>query len=322
MRRTLLLGLKIAVSMGLLYFALRKVDIGELLSRINIDSARWLVLAVVVALLQVLLGALRWREITVKCSAPLSLPQALRYNLVGTFFNQVLPSSIGGDAVRLWLLRNTGAGWRNAAYSVFIDRAIGLIALAVLVVASLPWSYQLITDSRGRLALAAIDLIALGGGLGFLILGHLPWPVLRRWWLTHHPYNCSVIAWRALVDRNSGLKISVLSLMVHVLTAVMGWCVARSINAPVEPFQIFLVLPPVILITMLPIAIAGWGVRETAMMVAFSYAHLPEQDGINVSLLFGAVTFTVGLMGGLVWILSAEKKLHQAAAGQSSKAPG
>ena len=56
--------------------------------------------------------------------------QAMRYNVIGTFFNQTLPSSIGGDAVRLWLVARAGAGWRAATYSIFVDRAIGLIALA------------------------------------------------------------------------------------------------------------------------------------------------------------------------------------------------
>ena len=79
----------------------------------------------------------------------------MRYNVIGTFFNQTLPSSIGGDAVRLWLVARAGAGWRAATYSIFVDRAIGLIALAIIIVASLPWSYRLIGDPNGRLGAAA-----------------------------------------------------------------------------------------------------------------------------------------------------------------------
>jgi uncharacterized membrane protein YbhN (UPF0104 family) len=61
------------------------------------------------------------------------------------------------------------------------------------------------------------------------------------------------------------------------------------------------------LITMLPISIAGWGVREATMGLAFGYAGLMSNEGVNVSLLFGAVSFLVGIFGGLVWILSPEK---------------
>ena len=81
--------------------------------------------------------------------------------MIGAFFNQTLPSTIGGDAMRLWLVRQTGAGWRSATYSVLVDRAIGLIALALIVVASLPWSYELIAHERGSLALLSVDIAAI-----------------------------------------------------------------------------------------------------------------------------------------------------------------
>ena len=55
--------------------------------------------------------------------------------------------------------------------------------------------------------------------------------------------------------------------------------------------QIFQLLPPVMLITMLPISIAGWGVREATMGLAFGYAGLLPNEGLNISLLFGAVSF-------------------------------
>jgi uncharacterized membrane protein YbhN (UPF0104 family) len=307
MRRIFFSALKILVSGALLYLALRKVDFHDLASRFDVASVGWIGLAIAATFLQIFLGVLRWREVSAECGAPLGLMQATRFNLIGTFFNQTLPSSIGGDAVRLWLVARAGAGWRTATYSIFVDRAIGLIALSVLVVASLPWSYQLITDPSGRWALLLLDLIALAGGTGFLILGRLPWPWLQRWWATHHLHACSVIANNVIFSRQRGPKITLLSLMVHVLTVVIAWCVVRSIAAPVFFSQAFQLVPPVMLITLMPISIAGWGVREATMGLAFGYAGLPANEGVNVSLLFGAVSFAVGAFGGLVWIFSAEK---------------
>lgn len=307
MRRILISTLKVLVSAALLYLALRKVDFHDLASRFNVASVGWIGCAVAATFLQIFLGVLRWREVSAECGAPLGLTQAGRYNLIGAFFNQTLPSSIGGDAVRLWLVARAGAGWRAATYSIFVDRAIGLIALAIVIVASLPWSYRLISDANGRSALLFVDFAALTGGLGFLALGWLPWPWLRRWWATHHVHACSVIANRVIFSRNRGPKIAVLSLLVHVLTVVIAWCVVRSIAAPVLFGQVFQLVPPVMLITMMPISIAGWGVREATMGLAFGYAGLLANEGVNVSLLFGAVSFLVGAFGGLVWIFSAEK---------------
>ncbi|MGX9426444.1 MULTISPECIES: lysylphosphatidylglycerol synthase transmembrane domain-containing protein [Bradyrhizobium] len=308
MRRILLSTIKILISAALLYLSLRKVNLYDLAARIRVESLGWIALAIAVTFLQIFLGVLRWREISAECGAPLETRQAMRFNVIGTFFNQTLPSSIGGDAVRLWLVARAGAGWRAATYSIFVDRAIGLIALAVLIVASLPWSYRLINDPQGRSALLLIDFAALAAGGGFLLLGALKWPWLKRWWGTHHIHACAVIANKVLFSWDRGPKVAVLSLLVHVLTVVIAWCVVQSISAPLLFSQIFQLVPPVMLITMLPISIAGWGVREASMGLAFGYAGLAANEGVNVSLLFGAVSFIVGAFGGLVWILSAEKK--------------
>src|ERR1700732_5378406 len=314
MRRILLSTIKILISAALLYLALRKVNLTDLALRINnLASLGWIGMAIAVTFLQIFVGVLRWRVIGAECGAPLGTRQAMRFNLIGTFFNQTLPSSIGGDAVRLWLVARGGAGWRAATYSIFVDRAIGLVALAGLIVARLPWSYRLIGDPSGRSALLFVDFAALAGGVGFLLLGRLPWPWLKRWWGTHHLHACAVIANRVIFSRRNGPMIAALSLLVHVLAVVIAWCVVQSIAAPVAFGQIFQLIPPVMLITMLPISLAGWGVREATMGLAFGYAGLMTNEGINISLLYGAVSFIVGAFGGLVWIFSAEKAAQGAA---------
>jgi hypothetical protein len=309
MRQILLSALKILVSAALLYLALRNVNLMDLAARINNRaSLGWIGLAIIVSLLQIFIGVLRWREVSAECNAPLTIMLAMRFNMIGTFFNQTLPSSIGGDAVRLWLVARAGAGWRAATYSIFVDRAIGLIALAIIIVASLPWSYNLIADTQGRSALLLVDFAALAGGLGFLLFGKLRWSWLKHWWLTHHMHACALIADRVIFSRDRGPKVALLSLSVHFLAVVIAWCVVKAIVAPVGFGAVFQLIPPVMLITMLPISIAGWGVREATMGLAFGYAGLVANEGVKVSLLFGAVSFVVGAFGGLVWIFSPEKR--------------
>ena len=66
------------------------------------------------ALLQTGVAAIRWQRVALACGAALPPGQALRFNLIASFFNQVLPSTIGGDAARIWLLARAGAGWMKA----------------------------------------------------------------------------------------------------------------------------------------------------------------------------------------------------------------
>ena len=170
--------------------------------------------------------------------------------------------------MRLWS-SSRPARWRAATYSVLVDRAIGLIALAIIVIVSLPWSYDLVANHRGRIALLLVDIGALGAGVGFLIVGYISWKWLTTFWPTKHVHACSVIANRVIFNRRSGPKIAVLSISIHVMAVVIAWCAVRSISAPAAFEQLFMLVPPIMLITMLPISIAGWGVREATMMVAF-----------------------------------------------------
>ena len=166
---------------------------------------------------------------------------------------------------------------------------------------------HLLRDPAGRSALLLVDFAALASGAGFLVLGMLPFPWLKRWWGTHHLYACSAIANRVIFSRRHGPLIAVLSVLVHVLAVVIAWCCAMAIHASVSFWQVFLLIPPIMLITMLPISIAGWGVREASMTVAFGYAGLMTSEGTVVSILFGIVYFIVGAMGGLIWVSSPEK---------------
>jgi uncharacterized protein (TIRG00374 family) len=104
MRSFLVLSIRILVSLALLYLALRGINFTGIQLRLSQINLGWIALALVITMVQIFIGALRWREISELCQAPLIDLQAFRYNMIGAFFNQTLPSSIGGDAVRLWLV--------------------------------------------------------------------------------------------------------------------------------------------------------------------------------------------------------------------------
>ncbi|MCD0421255.1 lysylphosphatidylglycerol synthase transmembrane domain-containing protein [Rhodopseudomonas sp. BR0M22] len=307
MRRFLLSAAKILVSAALLYLALRNTDFVALAARIDATSLGWLALAVAATIFQLFVNALRWRAIGECCEAPLTTARSMRYTMIGAFFNQTLPSAIGGDAVRVWLLARAGAGWRAATYSVFVDRAMGLIALSAMIFVTLPWTLSLIEDADGRLGLMLLDFAALGAGAVFLALPFLRFGLLDRIWATRHMRACSEVAVKVLSTSKSAAILVVTSLVITILAVVIAWCVARAIEAPASFALLLELVPPIMLITMIPISIAGWGVREASMGLAFGYAGLTPGDGVAVSLLFGAVYFLVGGIGGLIWIVSAEK---------------
>ena len=88
------------------------------------------------------------------------------------------------------------------------------------------------------------------------------------------------------------------------MTVMVAWGAAMAAHAAVDFVHALFLILPVMLIATIPISIAGWGVRESAMVLAFSYAGLAESDGLIVSILFGVVNLAVGAIGGVVWVAS------------------
>jgi uncharacterized membrane protein YbhN (UPF0104 family) len=320
MRQWALIALKFAVSGALLYFALRRIQLDMIGERLKDLDPAWLVAAVAIGLLQTAIGALRWRRITGLCGGALPQGQALRFNMIAAFFNQVLPSTIGGDAARIILAARAGNGWRKATYSVLLDRFIGLLVLASVVTAGLYWSFGLISNPIGRLVLLAAGLGGLAAAAAFLVLGSLPF--LARWRLTRRLAELAKLARNILLSRTAAPMVLLLSLMIHLTTAAVAWSAARSVAAQLSYLDALLLVLPVMLIVTIPISIAGWGVRESALVLAFSYAGLPESDGLLVSVLMGGAMFAVGILGGLVWLVGSDRVVDAGRAEQADTTVG
>jgi hypothetical protein len=259
--------------------------------------------------------SLRWQQIALACGTKLSRQTALLYMVIASFFNQTLPSTIGGDAARIWLVAHHHSGWKGAVYSVLIDRGAGLLWLALIVLACLPWSLSSIPNPVGRITLIAISAASIAGIVALFTIDRSGrW--LTRWRLTRHLAEIASVTWRVLTWRRIGFAVAVLSVIGHFLTALTAWCVARAIGSSLDLVEALLLILPVVLIASIPISIAGWGVREAAMVTAFVYAGLPQGDGLLVSLLIGLESFAMGAAGGLTWLLSGEqiKAPHKVAA--------
>ncbi len=307
MRRFIPFLVKAAISGLLLYVALDFVRFETMQQRLSRIDWTWVAAGLFALGVPVILVAQRWRLTACACGADLPPQQALLYTLIGLFFNQTLPSTVGGDAARIWLLARTPAGWKAAIHSVLIDRVAGMIWLAMLVLVCLPWSLDLIRNPIGRIALIVIGLGSLAAVAGLYLVAHVGRALLQRWRITRHLAEICGFAWRAIASPRVGGQIAALSIATHLTTVLAAWCAARSIGSPLDLLQALLLIPPVILISAIPVSIAGWGLREGALIAAFAYAGLPQSEGLLVSLLLGSGIFLIGALGGLVWILSPQR---------------
>jgi uncharacterized membrane protein YbhN (UPF0104 family) len=95
-----------------------------------------------------------------------------------------------------------------------------------------------------------------------------------------------------------------ISIFVHVVGAGVVFILARGIGAQIGLLECLVVALPVMLITMVPISVAGWGVREGAMVVGFGFVGVPANEAFTVSILVGLVIMVAGIPGGVIWLMT------------------
>jgi len=104
------------------------------------------------------------------------------------------------------------------------------------------------------------------------------------------------------------------ALFIHLMTAAACYALALGLRAQLSPLDAFMLIPPVILLTAVPISISGWGVREGAMVACLGLVGVPSEKALSISLLLGVISVIVSVVGGVIWLTSAERGAYSAAA--------
>jgi uncharacterized membrane protein YbhN (UPF0104 family) len=309
LKKTVALIAKLAITVALLYFSVSRANLGLVAQRARELNPFWLLAAVAILSLQTFVSALRWRSILRDCGADIPMSRAGRYTFVALFFSQVLPSTIGGDAARVWLVARDGVGWANAIYSGITDRVAGVFALALFVLLGIPASFAMIHDPLARAVLLLLGCASVLAPAVFVAIGARQWSALKHFAATRHLNAAAHTAYRIFASPRAGAWVLALSLIIQLLTITGAWLAAKSVAAPFAFLDAVLLIPPVLLIATIPISIAGWGLREGAMVLAFSYSGLPQADGLLVSALFGLATLTIGVAGGVMWMATGRGRI-------------
>ncbi len=302
-KNALIFPVKLAITAGLIYWVLRNVELDALLERLDRISFGYLLAAAVLVFFQnAVVMTWRWERVVGIIDVQPRPWQLFGPTVVSLFFNQVLPSTIGGDGMRVWLLRGLGRPIGLAFRSVLIDRIIGLFALLALgLVGAL--GLVLIFGGSGpawimaAASAAGLVLVALAPVL-VRSLGWLPFARLRA--------GLDVLAREVhlLAGRPRRLADLVLaSLIGQVVLSGAVYLLALALEIPLGFWGAMAVVPGVLVAASLPISIAGWGVREGSMVVGLGLLGIGEGEAALISILFGLLFLAFGLLGGLVWML-------------------
>jgi uncharacterized protein (TIRG00374 family) len=303
---------KLAVSVALLWLIAVNFDMGGSASMLSGLDLGWLAGALLVFALSIINNALRWGVVMAAIKARLPAWITFRILYIGLFFNEILPSSVGGDAARIYLGRRHGQSLQGAINGVMLDRVVNVFGLIILVVAMQPFLLARIGDNPAKYVFPALAVIAVAGVIFLMLLDRIPerftrWSIVRV--LVNLAADTKLLFLQpiyALLAVGFGISSTALvSLIVYFLALALG-------IAGVGVIDFLVLIPPVMLIAAVPISIAGWGLRESAMVAAFGFIGVAEGDAFVLSLLFGIANVLTTLPGGLIWLFSGERRKGQA----------
>ena len=255
-------------------------------------------------------GATRWWILLRAADVEPRFRYAGRAFAIGTFSNTFLPTSIGGDAARAWAVRPPGHGLLASLTTVVVDRLLALLGMMAVA-----WGgFAVDTDGvpvRASLLLAWITAGAIAG-VGIVVAAHrtraLHWLAAR---LPTHVEDLAARIGTALGvyrrrPRVLGLSF-VLSIAMQLLLVGNVYLMARAISVDLPFAVVAVVLALVVLITLLPISIAGLGVREGAFVVLLAPLGISATDATLLSVLVTSVLTLVSLPCALAFFLPGRK---------------
>jgi len=297
--RILLALAQAAVSVALVAFIVRSVDGAALLAAMRRLPVTSLAAAALLLVAQAVIIGWRWHRIVVLLGGELPPRDAVRWVFVGMFFNNALPTSVGGDAVRIWLLRKRGTPLRLSLGSVALERGTGIVILALMVSACVPAVWAMLDGRAFRVALAWVGPVLLAGLVVLaladkLVVGWLPRRLeesLR--WLGHEL--------RRLATRPLALAevvaLGVLASFTGLLAAdLMGEGLGIAVGLPAY----IVLVGGSVLLSVLPISLGGWGVREVSMVALFGSVGASAEQALALSLLWGVLPLLISAPAGLL----------------------
>lgn len=296
------------MSAVLLYFVLRSIDLAAFAERVKGMNPLWMVLAVAVFALTMRISVWRWNRLLLAQHIEVEKRRLTESMWVSLFFNNFLPSNIGGDVVRIADTAAAAGSKTLATTVILVDRTLGLTAL-LLVAAVGAFSASLAgVDIPGARWIWIASAVAIATAVPVIVMpdlvGYLLAPVraLNRPWLTERAQRLeeAILRFRRAPRALAGAFVG--AVLVHLIIVAFYLLTAQSLSVPL-PLLLGAVLIPVSLaLQMAPVSINGFGVREAVFAFFFRRFGLPAEAAVALSLVSTGLVMGLSLVGGLMFV--------------------
>ena len=298
------IAVKLCISGLLAWLVFKHVDFaaaGDLLG--SKRGAVALLLAVAVLAVGAVIAGTRTACVMRLLGARCSIARALAVWMVGLIVSQSLITFIAGDAARVWQLARLGYLPRTASSAVVLERALGFVVILVMVLMCEPLLLARAPPGPVRTGLMILVVVCAGGILAFVASGFLfrlqsllPKPI-REHRLVAIALDVASAARHLTRSWKLGTVVVGLSALMQLCNVLALFILARAVGVDLDFLATAAVGVPALLIASMPIAIAGWGVREGAMIVGYGLFGVTAAAALAVSVAFGLAMLIVSLPG-------------------------
>jgi uncharacterized membrane protein YbhN (UPF0104 family) len=302
---------KIALTGAILVVLFRYVGVEAVLERVRSADPALVSLAVVIGVLQIALLAFRWHRILAALRTGHDvLPRPLQAQLVfwsAQFLSQVMPT-LAGDGMRILIARGVGVTLRTGFKSTFTDRGLALLFLLVLAAIALVLAPSVVINSpifRPLIYIVQAGIVLMIAVMA--VSGRLV-PLVARWPLLLVLVE-TLSSMRQVLSSPTGVLIGALYVLGHCMSIVIFLVLAHSQSVPLGIADVMVVVPLIVLISVVPVTVGGWGVREGVAVTLLGLYGVAPDVSLTLSISFGAVLLISALPGVLALLVLA-RRLH------------
>ena len=309
MSRSLAITLvKAIVSIGLLALLFSRVDVSRLWGVARKASLGWLAFALLLYLAMLLASALRWGVLLRAQHVRLPFSFLTQSFLVATFFNNFLPSNIGGDVIRIADSAKAAGSKTLATTVVLIDRGLGVLGLALIAATGATIMQRMAVGPVGP------GILWAGFGLGAIVATPAllmpeavtkllqPLRVFHREWVDERIEKLTYALTRFKETPAALAACFAGAVVVQAILVLFYVAIARSMNIPIGFAELAVIVPVSFIVQMVPLSVNGFGIREATFGFYFTRLGLPLESALVVSFVGAALIMLFSLSGGIAYL--------------------
>jgi len=307
-KNILIFSIKFLFSFLIIAFILiYKTSIKDILAVLKHLDLFWLLLSFSLHSLGLLISAIRWQILIQAQGDSVPMIFLAKSYLVGTFFNNFLPTRFGGDVVRIWDGSRYSQSILKSSAIVLVERLTGIIVL--LGFAFISSLFRL--DMTGKVPVIWVSLIISFFGLTSIAAFFMPYTtriiniipdkgILAK-------VKQKILEFRGIVFKYKKKKQQLLkaffwAFLLQVNVILHYFLIGKALHLNISLLDYFIFIPIVLLILIIPITINGLGLREGSYIEIFKFYGIPANVAFSFSLIDVVFGIILGIVGGIIYV--------------------